>query len=228
MSTLVEKYKMTEEEVLSFKISQVWIELCNKYFPDYNHTHKKGWNLKSNPKKSIVFKMCYKLQRETKGLVEELEYPLYVRAQLEVLKIQSKNNPLVLIHPGCLVGDKAWKRWKLWKKKYDAKMKAPAGTQIDRLSYLKAKDGIIKTRKFIDSVLGKKPSFEDYNSNKVNLINWLNFGNISPYYAVISPYMQKIFKQEDYKRMNFDVSLYFDCINDEVRSVFNQLFQYEK
>jgi hypothetical protein len=226
--SLVKKYNFTDEEILSFKISQIWIELCNKYFPEYNHTHKKGWNLKSNPKKSIVFKMCYKLQRETKGLLDEADYPLYVRAQLEILKIQSKNNPLVLIQPACLVGDKAWKRWKLWKKKYDSKIKAPSGTQIDRLSYLKAKDGILKTRKFIDSTLGKTPTLDQYKSNKINLLNWLNFGNISPYYAVISPYMKKIFCEDDYKKLNFDVRLYHDCINDDVEGLFNQLFEYEQ
>lgn len=224
---LVQDSNLSAEEILSFKIANIWIELCEKYFPDYNHTHKKGGNLKSNPKKSIVFKMCYKLQRETKGLLEESDYPLYVRAQLEILKVQSKNNPLILIEPAVLVGDKAWKRWKLWKKKYDSKIKAPVPTQINKSSYLKAKESIIRTKKFIESKLGSSPTIEDYKANRDNILNWLNFGSISPYYVVVSPYMNKIFKESDYKKFNFDLGLYSICINDDVKSTFYQLFKYE-
>ena len=225
---MVEKYGLTDEEIFSFKISQIWVELCEKYFPQYNHTHKKAWNLKSNPKKSIVFKICYKLQRETKGLLEESDYPLYIRAQLEILKIQSKDNPLVLVEPACLVGDKAWKRWKLWKKRYDAKARSPlVQNQIDKSSYLKAKEGIIRTKRFIEKNFGKSPKLNDYVSSKSNLLNWINFGNISPYYMAISPYMMSIFKDEDYKKLNFDIRFYKDCINEDVKKLFLDLFGYE-
>ena len=119
----ITKYKFDSEEEAAYKLAQKWIELCLKYFPNYQHTHKKGFNLTANPKKSIIFKICYKLLRETKGLIDSSEYLLYMRAQLEILKVQSQKNPMVSIEPACLVGDQAWKRWKLWKKKYDDKLK---------------------------------------------------------------------------------------------------------
>ena len=221
-----QKTPLTDEESFSFKLAQIWIELSERYFPEYNHTHKKGGNLKSNPKKSIIFKTCYKLQRETKGLVEESDYPLYIRAQLEILKVQNKNNPLILVEPGCLVGDRAWKRWRLWKKKYDAKVKQPLKLEPNKHSFLKAKEGIVRTKKFIESKF-ENPKLEDYQKNKESLINWLNFGNISPYYAVLSPYMNKVVSEQDYKRLNFDLKLYSECINEEVESVFASLFKYE-
>jgi hypothetical protein len=220
---------LSEEETFSFELAQIWVELSEKYFPNYNHTHKRGGNLRSNPKKSVIFKICYKLLRETKGLIEKDDYALYVRAQLEILKIQSKSNPLILVEPVCLVGDQAWKRWKLWKKKYDASIKCPLKqTQIDKSSFLKAKEGILKTKKFIEKNFGISPSFEEFNSKKQNLLNWINFGNISPYYLSVSPYMQKIFSEEDYKKMNFDIKFYKECINDDVKKLFDSLFGYEK
>ncbi|NBO25072.1 MAG: hypothetical protein EBU93_07580 [Chlamydiae bacterium] len=223
----IQNTQLSEEESFSFELARIWIELSEKYFPQYNHTHKKGGNLRSNPRKSIIFKTCYKLQRETKGLIEESDYPLYIRAQLEILKFQSKNNPLVLVEPGCLVGEKAWKRWKLWKKKYDAKIKQPLKIDLGKYSFLKAKEGILKTKKFLESKFPDNPSLKTYELNKENLINWLNFGNISPYYVALSPYMKKVFREEDYKKMNFDISFYQECINDEIRSLFLKLFRYE-
>jgi hypothetical protein len=146
---------------------------------------------------------------------------------LEILKVQSKNNPLVLIDPMCLVGEKAWKRWKLWKKKYDSKIKAPLPTKIDKMVILKAIEGITRTKKFIEKNLGKKPSIEEYLKLRSSLINWINFGNISLYYVAVSPYMKKVFTTEDIKKLNFDLQFYHDCITEEVKKVFEDLFYYE-
>jgi hypothetical protein len=52
----VTKYKFDSEEEAAYNLAQKWIELCLKYFPNYQHTHKKGFNLTVNPKKSIIFK----------------------------------------------------------------------------------------------------------------------------------------------------------------------------
>lgn len=219
---MLEKYNLNEEELEVLRIIEIWIDLSNKYFPDYNHTKLK----KGDPRKSVIFKICYKLLRETKGLIPKEDYSLYIRSQLEILKFQSKNNPLVLIDPMCLIGDKAWIRWKLWKKKYDDKMKTPIEIS-NNLKYLKAKESIVKTKKFISIKFESNPSLDDYIENKNNLINWINFNNISPYYVCLSPYMNKIFCKEDLLKINFDLSFYRDCINEEVKDLFKKLFFYE-
>jgi len=220
---MIKKYGLTDEDLEIYELAQKWTELCEKYFPNYKHTKLK----RGDPKKSIIFKICYKLKRETNGLIEKDEYHLYIRSQLEILKVQSKNNPLVLIDPMCLVGEKAWKRWKLWKKKYDSKIKAPLPTKIDKMVILKAIEGITRTKKFIEKNLGKKPSIEEYLKLRSSLINWINFGNISLYYVAVSPYMKKVFTTEDIKKLNFDLQFYHDCITEEVKKVFEDLFYYE-
>lgn len=219
---MFDKYNLTDEELETIKIVEIWLDTSEKYFPNYNHTKLK----KGDPRKSILFKICYKLLRETKGLIKKEDYPLYIRSQLEVLKFQSKNNPLVLVDPICLVGEKAWIRWRLWKKKYDDKLKTPVEIS-NGLKFLKAKESIVRTKKFISNKLGNEPSMKDYENNKSNLLNWINFGNISPYYITLSPYMMKIFSKDDISKLNFDLSFYQDCINDEVIELFNKLFYYE-
>ena len=227
----ITKYKFDSEEEASYKLAQKWIELCQKYFPNYQHTHKKGFNLTANPKKSIIFKICYKLRRETKGLIDEADYLLYIRAQLEILKVQSQKNPLVSIEPACLIGDQAWKRWKLWKKKYDDKLKtkdfSKKTVSQSKVGTSKAIQGIVVSREFISNNIGKNPTIQDYIKNEKALYNWINFGKISPYYLAISPYIKTMFTEEDFRRLNFDLKVYQECITEEVLKVFDKLFSYE-
>lgn len=224
---LAQKYKLNEEETLALKISQIWSKYCSKYFPDYQHIKIKA----GDPRKSLIFKICYKLQRETKNLIDENEYELYVRAQLEILRYQAQNNPLVLVDSMCLVGDKAWRRWKLWKRKYDEKLKNPGSSptpkSFSKLGSKKAIDAFVKTKKFIDENLKKEPSLDLYIKNKENLLSWINFGKISPYYLVVSPFIEKTFSKEELSKLNFDPSVYQDCIDDEAKKVFEKLFKYE-
>ena len=78
----VEKYNMDDLEAKACNLSAMWLEQSRKTFPDYRHsTMRKG-----DPRKSLIFKIAYKLARETQGILENNEYPLYIRAQLEVLK----------------------------------------------------------------------------------------------------------------------------------------------
>lgn len=224
---LAKKYKLNDEETLALEISQIWSKYCRKYFPDYQHTRLKS----GDPRKALIFKICYKLQRETKGLISQDEYELYVRSQLEILKYQTQNNPSILVEPMCLVGEKAWKRWKLWKRKYDQKLNSqnPSKTpeSFNKLGSKKAIDGLIKTKKFIDKNLKDQPSLDFYIKNKKNLLSWINFGKISPYYVVISPFISKTFSKEELSKLNFDPLLYQDCIDDEARKIFEKLFNYE-
>lgn len=218
----ISKFNFNDDEIESFKIVQIWIELSKKYFPNYNHTKLK----KGDPRKSIIFKNCYKLYREIKGIIPSEEFILYVKAQIEILKIQSRNNSLVLIDSNCLTGDKAWKRWKLWKKKYDSKMKVPLITSANP-GYSKAKEGIKKTKIFIQSKFGHNPSLFDYELCKNDIIYWINLGSISPYYIVVSPYMSKILEEKDISSLNFDPLFYKECINKDVIDLFKSLFGYE-
>lgn len=221
------EYKLNELEAKAYKLSLVWRDLSFKMFPDYNHTKIRS----GDPRKSMPFKLCYKLIRETQGIIPDHEYPLYVRAQLDVLKYMSQGKILPLIDPNCLVGDKAWKRWKLWKKKYDQKVTKPYDSESFSKApgIAKALDGLEKTKEFIVKNMGPTPDIEKYKQayDNKNLLRWINLSKISPYYLVVSPFIQRILTQDDYDKLNFDPKIYKDCIDDTVLEKFNKLFGYE-
>lgn len=217
----IHKYNMNDLESKAYKVTLLWLQRSRKMFPDYRHaTIKKG-----DPRKSLIFRICYKLVRETQGVLEDHEYPLYVRAQLEILKYINNDQADPLIDPNCLVGEKAWKRWKVWKKKYDglSKTTEPVATNI---GIAKAIDGLEKTKEFLVKTFSSDLSFprfqEAYLNN--NIFRWINLNKISPYYLAISPFIKKLFNDNDFKKINFDLNVYMPCIDESVRQKFNELF----
>lgn len=219
-------YEMDELEAKAYKLCLLWMEKSRKIFPNYQHsTLKRG-----DPRKSLMFKVCYKLVRETQGILEEKDYPLYVRAQLDVLRHINTGKISPLIDTNCLVGEKAWKRWKLWKKKFDAISKKPTEASVaPGPGERKAIDSLHLTKEFIAKTLGPDPSIEKYKESYTNnnLFRWINLSKISPYYLCLSPYILEIMQDDDFKRLNFDPDLYSNCITEEVKKVFKELFGYE-
>jgi hypothetical protein len=221
-----EKYEMDELETQACHIASMWLEQSRKKFPDYRHaTMKKG-----DPRKSLIFKIAYKLVRETNGILTKEEYPLYIRAQLDILKAINRDNDHPLIDPNCLVGEKAWKRWKLWKKKYDQVRNKPKDTvEVTGVGIQKALEGIEKTKEFIVKTFGPDVNFDKYKEAYINnnIFRWINLGKISPYYLAISPFVKKLFTEEDYKKINFDLNVYLPCIDGSVLARFGSLFSFE-
>lgn len=216
--------KMTDLEARAYKVCLLWAELTRKYFPNY----KNAGICKGDPRKGLLFKYCYKLIRET--VLDEGDYKLYIRAQLEILKSFSDGKDLPLISPSCLVGDRAWRRWKFWKRRYDELSKRPIEvSKVTLPGVAKAIFGLEKTKEFISSKF-KEPRLQDFRDayGCGDLFRWINFGKISPYYLAISPFMSQILKEEDYKRLNFDTNLYKPLITEEVTRKFKELFNYEK
>ena len=112
---LITEYKMDKAEAKAWKVSILYLQLAQKYFPDYKH-YTVG---KKDPRKSILFRHCYKLVRERDEQLEDHEYRLYIAAQMQIMKnIDFGTGGQALVNPNCLVGTKAWNRWLLWKKKF--------------------------------------------------------------------------------------------------------------
>lgn len=221
----VSKYKMDNIEKSAYRILLYWLEKSRKYFPNLNHGKLK----KGDPRKSWIFKICFKLIRETAGLLDPENYELYVQAQLEVLKLLSKKH-FVNVDASILVGEKAWRRWRLWKTRYDTVMNKP-----NQVSFVvspgtsKALKGLQDTFDFFNKRLNKIPTLEELKGFHASgdLFLWINFGKVSPYYLTISPFCQEIITEEEIKRLKFDPEIYKPCIDQEVISKFKNLFAEE-
>ncbi len=220
-------FEMTELESRAYKLSILWLDRSREMFPNYNHGKIKNTK---DPRKSFLFKLCYKLVQRTQGLLEPSEYSLYVRSQLEILKHIKNGQTHALIDPNCLVGDKAWVRWKLWKRKYDTRNQIVTHTDLGP-SYNKITEGLKSTREFITKIFGATPNITDYQEALINknLFKWIITGKISPYYLVMSPFISQIISHEELStKINFDLLIYKNSITTESENKFFELFNYEK
>jgi hypothetical protein len=134
-----------------------------------------------------------------------------------------------MITPNVIVGEKAWKRWLVWKKRYDKKALASnaeeAGIKSHKDSYTISE--LEKTKKFLLRIFENDISKNDIIEAIENrtMTRWLIQGKVSPYYAVLSPLMKKYFKDES--KVNFNISFYSGGITGPVEREYKSLFDYE-
>ena len=222
---VAKKYKMDPLECRAMRILQHWVETSKAVFPDYKHPKPPS----GDPRRSNMFKYCYKLARESDGSLPEDEYQLYVRAQLDILKHINMGNghPLIGVH--CLVGDKAWKRWKLWKRKYDSTIKIRAKAPKPKGASPKVYEALRKTSDFLRQRIGDSDAYEkllEFESSG-DIYTWINIGKISPYYLVLSPHFERLGRERKLRVINFDLDVYKAAIDDGSRDMFREMFPHE-
>ena len=210
------EFNMNPDETLAYKLGLLWMAISHKMFPDDKHVT--GFPKKGDPRKSSLFKYCYKLMRETKGLIEVKDYKLYIAAQLHMLKAIEIGNTHPLIGPWCLVGEKAWVRWKMWKRKYDniGKSKTLEEVGLDKSNFEEVKKELDKTKKFMEkfSILTES----DFQLKAKEIERNISLGTISGFYAALSPWVAKYCKLGD-----MDLA-YYNTADQQARDYFDKLF----
>jgi hypothetical protein len=220
-------YNMNEIEAKAYKLAILFEDLAKQEFPNeqIEKLRKTG-----DPRKSQLFRFCYKLATETKGLIPDNEYKLYILAQLRVMKQISDGKVHAMISPQILVGDKAWVRWKMWKSAYDKQFNLTSVAEsVSTTQIYKVKSELAKTKLFFTQTYKKTPSLEEITRAwKDGLIfKWINLSKISPFYIVLSPFIQKITDGKYDANFSFDLNSYRKSINDEVKEYFAKEFDYE-
>jgi|688.fasta_scaffold66707_7 hypothetical protein len=218
---LILKYKMNDTEAKAYKLILLYEELCQKEFPNERHI-KVSKN--KDPRKTTIFKYCYKLIRETNGIFKEKDYYLYILAQLQILKLIKDGNIHALIGPQILVGDKAWKRWKIWKKKYDKKMnKITNPTEGIITNENSIKKDLQRTLEFL--IKNKCLEINQFINKSDDIVRWIKTGKISPYYVVLSPIISEFSRNNNLD--NFDFTLYRPSITPSLEQYFREEFKHE-
>lgn len=210
--------KFSEAEMRAYKLHQLWHLFVRKIFPNIRHTKPKTGDPR---KKNYLFKLCYKLQQERLELLPESEYSLYVRAQLEIIKNIDPETPLIV--PNCLVGDKAWVRWKIWRKKYVSSHQVCQIQKKSSFSTEKILADLKKTKEFLIEKYGSLPSKSQIDASVENkeLYRWCNLKRITPYYLVMCPWTKELNIQD---HLTFDLGVYREQITKDIEEKFHNLF----
>jgi hypothetical protein len=218
---LILDYDMDEMQSKAFKLALLWEHYGQKEFPNYKLTKlpKKG-----DPREGSLFKYCYKMIRDFKGLIEDSEFKLYIIAQLQILK----SFPNSRIEPNCLAGEKAWKRWLVWKKYYN-KANHKEDDEQPTILLTKLKGELDRTKKFLLSMYNDQlPAKEqlERNISDGSLFRWVFLSKISPYYIILSEDVQSLFKNKNINQyFKLDFNIYKDNITEEIKEYYKELYE---
>lgn len=231
LATIIE-YGMSEQESKAMRVCIAWNELCRELFPGRRTI---GLPKRGDPRKCSLFRYAWKMVRETSSYgLSEKEYPLYVRAQLEMnraIKIDASGTH-ARIDPIILVGDKAWVRWKIYKKKYAiANEEAQHKTIETQSPHYKVVQELLRTLNFLMRTFGCIPRQEDIEGAVKNgqLKTWIMQQHVSPYYALMSPWCRSALGDSKIRDFlaGIDVDIYKKDITREVVSDFMVKFKHE-
>jgi hypothetical protein len=226
------EWNMSAMEVEAYKLAVLYEQEFVKLFGgtediDGQVFRRNSIPKRGDPRKSDIFRQCWKLRRETRGLLTPEQYVNYVKANLAILKI-NKAAP----SPNSICGDKAWIRWKVWERWYTQKLSDKSCVApIPSVSTTDPKiiREIDRTKKFLfEKCEGETPSSEKIRTFIENgfFKLWIFSGKASIYYVMMSPYTQP-YISDLAEACSFDPVLYREKITSEVRDYFHYEFSHE-
>ncbi len=220
-------YKMSTDEGEVFGLALTYERLYQKILGE----HPDGRNSlprRTDPRKCYLFRHCWKMRRETRGLFEFSEYKNFIHANLLIIKMHEGH-----IEPNCVCGDKAWIRYKVWKRRYDQKMAEISATPPPpsvSTTDPKLIAELDKTKKFLfercegEPSLDKFKGFIDNNFFKF----WVVSGKVSPFYVALSPYLTKLGAQDKlFEICSSSRGVIENTITEEIRRYFAYEFSHE-
>lgn len=216
------KYKMDPVEAKAYKIALIWQDECRREISGEPYAKL---NNKSDPRKSLLFKYCFKMAKETSGILSDQNIQLYIRSQIQVLKSITDGRVHAMIEPHCLVGDKAWRRWKLWKSRHDRKMARPlSSSEVDvKPTEGKMKAEIASTMDFMSR--NGCTDEEEFTRRIGEVQKWINSGEVSCFWVVLSPWITRAFEHPS--KLDFDYFYYRSAITPKVEEFFRECFGHE-
>lgn len=225
-------WNMTTDEGEVFHIAMAYEQEYKKFFggeAEGQSIRRNTLPRRGDPRKSNLFRQCWKLRRETRGLIEQREYRHYIHANMFIIKHHNGH-----VEPNCITGDKAWIRYKVWKRRYDLKMaelsaEAPPPSVSTTDPKLIAE--IDRTKKFLfERCSGEKPSqamMQKFVEAGVFRL-WVATGKVSPYYLLLSPLVAKVCDPATLLKVcPSSAAVYESKITQQVKDYFRHEYSYE-
>lgn len=225
------QWNMTTDEIVVYRLAAMYEEQYRKICgatADGQSIRRNSLPMRSDPRKSNLFRHCWKMCRETRGLIEVHDHKLFIVGNLTLLMLKKAH-----IEPNSICGDKAWIRYRIYKRKYDAKM-AEIACQAPPPSINTTDPKIIvqidTTKKFLFERCEGEPSYEKIKGFVDNGIFrfWIITGKVSQYYVVLSEWINKIVNVDKYaEQCSFSAALIRERSTTEVKEYFRNEFIHE-
>ena len=127
------------------------------------------------------------------------------------------------IDPNCLIGERAWARWKVWEKKYKQVQEFSGANQEIKKNPAAIIRDLKNTKAFLLDIFKKSPTAEDLKEASKNrvILKWVHYHKITPYFVLLCPHIDKN------QSWGVDLKLYEKDITEEVEDWFKENFNEE-
>lgn len=180
------EWNMSTTQAQAFRLAKIWEKETKTLFPEENHVKLPR---KGDPRDGFLFKFCWKLLRETRGLLRDDEYPLYIHANLAIIKKFDGR-----VDPNVLCGDKAWIRWCVYKRQIERKEaeKANLAPPPDINNIPQIARSLLKTKRFLFEKFEGQPTREvlDQLIESGKFQFWVMQGKVCKYYLCLSSWVK--------------------------------------
>lgn len=234
------QWNMTHAEAGAYKLAVIYEDEFLKTFKGHMDGMTRRKNVlpkRGDPRKSNLFRYCWKLRRETKGLLEPHQYRLYIKANLTILFMNHKKGHKagnIHVEPNAICGDKAWIRWKVYERWYENK-KATINATLPPPDISEVNPQIIreidKSKKFLFEKCGGVPTNEKMQGFFDNgfFKFWVMSGKVSKYYTTWSPVVDSMCNIEEFaESCGFDAKLFREKTSVKVKEYLEHEFEFER
>ncbi len=190
------------------------------YFPEYNHT--KFNDLKPAENQS-AFKYLLKYVKDKRPVFEKpAEFFIFIKAQLEIAKLLESKNPI--IGPSLLIGEKAEKRYFVWRKKME-ETKMVTRTITRKLDDKFIASALDKTVLSLKDTLGNEFTYENFHKNIRRILLQIRAKQIDPLWCFCSEWISNLpneIKEEIVKLT--ECEKYKDYNVEDIKRIYNEKF----
>ena len=218
------KMNFNEDETFAYQLLCIWIDLRQKFIPDYLHTPLPK-NLK-NLRNSLLFKQILKFVRDNRRRFKGFQFVIFMTAQLQILGKLHKEGKAVLIEASCLTGKSADARYAVWKKQIQAANKVTKITYEFVASNLEF--DLKNTYESIKTFCKNDINFENYAKESSSILKFAILKKISPVYVLLSPWVKQLptqLQNDLNDILNIETYKNFDLTN--AMPMFNKFFKHE-
>jgi ribosomal protein S20 len=209
-----------EDMVFAYHLLIYYLNCEYHYFPDYNHTK---FNDLKCAKKQSSFKYLLKYVKDNKTkFTTQAEYFIFIKAQMEIIKLLESVNPI--ISPSLLIGEKAEKRYFVWRKKM-AETKMVTKTITRKLDEKIIASAIEKSIQSLKDTLENEFTYENFQKNIKRVLLQIRAKQIDPIWCFCSEWVQEL--PEEIKKEIISISeceRYKDYNVEDIKKIYNERF----
>ena len=209
-----------EDMIFAYHLLIYYLNCEYHYFPNYVHT--KFNDLKPVTKQS-AYKFLLKYVKDKRSVfTAPAEYFIFIKAQMEVIKLLEHEHPI--IGPSFLIGEKAEKRYFVWRKKME-ETKMVTKTITRKLDDKIISSALEKTIESLKDTLGNNFTYDNFYKNIRRIMLQIRAKQIDPIWCFCSDWIQKL--PEEIKKEIISLTeceKYKDYNVDDIKKIYNEIF----